>query len=236
MIMTMHTQPTEFCVHDFPVLLFHWGAADTKYNSRRNYDILLWNEICKLWKLTQKDYVNSRVLPVPLSAWLLELVPWIFHSGALTCSCPVGIASLIPPQRIHTKIVGELLLSIPTITGFGDVALTRILPGKADCQSAFCTGNSADLHPCSACSWTWQTKKTNKQETHCRWEMRTAPYTFFILFYYLSLLFLSICTISSNEPGFSLTILQLDSAVSQEKNCFHLKKLFLYNSYCSNIV
>lgn len=92
MIMTMHTQPTEFCVRDFPVLLFHWGAADTKYNSRRNYDILLWNEICKLWKLTQKEYVNSRVLPVPLSAWLLELVPWICHSGALTCSCPVGIA------------------------------------------------------------------------------------------------------------------------------------------------
>lgn len=90
---------------------------------------------------------------------------------------------------------------------FWDVALTRILPGKADCQSAFCTGNSADLHPCSACSWTWQTKKTNKQETHCRWEMRTAPYTLFILFYYLSLLFLSICTISSNEPGFSPTIL-----------------------------
>lgn len=78
-------------------------------------------------------------------------------------------------------------------------------------------------------------KQTNKKHiVDERWEQLLT--LFFILFYYLSLLFLSICTISSNEPGFSLTILQLDSAVSQEKNCFHLKKLFLYNSYCSNIV
>lgn len=83
MSMMILAGPTEVYAPDFPLLLFHWSVAETEYHSRRSYNILLWNKICKLQSLAQKGSFNSRGLLMLFSRRDLGFVPSTLHPGTL---------------------------------------------------------------------------------------------------------------------------------------------------------